>query len=199
MSLEGPLPDDQHCGWKVHDPLHVAICRSVAAGVTYTVSAGNGGSPFTAVAPANYDQVLTVTAMADFDGRPGGLAEPDCYGQDYVPFRDDAAALFSNYAVEPLDVRHTIAAPGVCVTSTVPGGYTSSDGTSFASPIVAGTAAMCVASGPCAGLSPRPLMAKVIRIMEDYNQQHRGYGYRGDPIRPIQERYYGYLVNQSMF
>lgn len=49
-----------------------AICRVTAAGITVVASAGNAGADFMAREPAAFPEVLTVTAMADFDGRPGG-------------------------------------------------------------------------------------------------------------------------------
>ena len=41
MSLGGGGSDDGNCGNSNADALHKAICRSVAAGVTYVVAAGN--------------------------------------------------------------------------------------------------------------------------------------------------------------
>src|SRR5438552_1667575 len=70
MSLGGPGADDGNCGNTNGDALHRAICNSVAAGVTYVVAAGNSTEDFAADVPANYNEVLTVTAMADFVGGP---------------------------------------------------------------------------------------------------------------------------------
>ena len=80
--------------------------------------------------------------MADFDGQPGGLAAlPSVCLPEAL---DDHFAFFSNYGA-PVD----IAAPGVCVTSTFPGSqYTFSDGTSFATPFVAGAAALYISTHP---------------------------------------------------
>lgn len=110
-----------------------AISRSVAAGVVYVVSAGNDERNAVSMTPANGPDVITVSALADYDGLPGGKATQRC--ADRGP--DDTLAQFSNWgnAVE-------IAAPGVCVLSTLPGGkYGSLHGTSMASPHVAGAAA----------------------------------------------------------
>ena len=73
--------------------------------------------------PATYDQVLTATAMGDFDGKAGGLAAPDCGAVDFAKYgqKDDQPAFFSNFATASDDKAHTVAAPGVCILSTAPG------------------------------------------------------------------------------
>src|SRR3954464_7645938 len=58
MSLGGKAssPDDGQCGTtKKQDPLHQAICRSTAAGVTYVVAAGNESVDMQTHVPAAYD------------------------------------------------------------------------------------------------------------------------------------------------
>ena len=52
MSVLGDgMPDDGNCGRTNGDPLHLAICASVAAGVTYVVAAGNEGQAFSSLVP----------------------------------------------------------------------------------------------------------------------------------------------------
>ena len=92
-------------------PLLRAIQRSVAAGVTYAVAAGNGARDAAGVIPARYDEVITVSAMADSDGRPGGR------GPRLSAAPDDRFASFSDYG-QDVD----IAAPGVDTYSLAPGG-----------------------------------------------------------------------------
>lgn len=121
--------------------LHQAICRSVDAGVTYAVSAGNAAADAAAFVPASYDEVITVSAIADFDGRSGGLGAPTC-----ALGVDDEFASFSNHGP---DVDLT--APGVCVLSTYRGkDYRALSGTSMASPHVAGAAAVYRSTHPSA-------------------------------------------------
>jgi subtilisin len=200
MSLSGPGSDDGSCGRSNRDALHVAICASVAAGVTYVVAAGNSGQDLQNGTPASYDEVLTVTAMTDFDGRSGGLGGETCLpGYD---FTDDTVAFFSNFATLPADQAHTVAASGVCILSTyLGGGYELISGTSQSAPAVTGTLALCIAAGPCAGLTPAQVIQKIVSDATAYNTGRRnsGYGFQGDPLRPITGKYYGYLIRAGLY
>jgi subtilisin len=121
--------------------LHEAICNSVSAGVTYVVAAGNESDDVANHVPAAYAEVITVSALADFDGQPGGWAAPTCRTD-----QDDTFANFSNYGAGV-----DIIAPGVCILSTWnDGGYNTISGTSMASPHVAGAAALYVSKNPSA-------------------------------------------------
>jgi len=143
MSLGGPGDDSSPCGTN-RDALHEAICASVAAGVTYVVAAGNSAADARTSVPAAYDEVVTVSALADFNGLPGGDAAATCRADV-----DDTFADFSNYG-DDVD----IIAPGVCIYSTWKGGgYTTISGTSMASPHVAGGAALYKATHPTASPS----------------------------------------------
>lgn len=187
MSLGGGGSDDGNCGNTNNDAQHRAICAAVDAGVTFVVAAGNDGANLAESTPAAYDEVLTVTAIADFNGEPGGGAAATCR-QDV----DDTAADFSNFTtVGSDDVGHTIAFPGTCIESTwLNGGYDTISGTSMASPHAAGAAALCIANGPCAGMTP----AQVIdQLRSDAAAQPASYGFVDDPNNPNGDRYYGHL------
>jgi subtilisin len=197
--------DDGNCGLTNHDALHLAICNSVAAGVTWVVAAGNAARDFQNDIPASYSEVLTVTAMADFNGQPGGGAEPTCR-----PGTDDAFASFSSFATLASDQAHTIAAPGVCILSTAAphsliwGGagaplYGVISGTSMATPHVVGTVALCIFSGGCAGLTPAQIIQKMRSDAAAYNNANPGYGFDGDPLRPVAGKYYGYLIRAALY
>jgi subtilisin len=142
MSLGAVGGDDGNCGRTSRDALHRAICASVGAGVTYVVAAGNSHDNAAFYAPASYDEVITVSALADFNGRPGGGAPATCR-----PDTDDTLASFSNFGHDV-----DLIAPGVCIRSTwMGGGYDTISGTSMASPHVAGAAALYMSGHPAAG------------------------------------------------
>jgi subtilisin len=188
MSLAGSGRNDGNCGITNRDAEHQAICRSVAAGMTYTVAAGNSKTDFAASIPASYPEVLTVTAMSDSDGVPGALGRaPSCVKGE----ADDRYAAYSNYAVGAAAAAHTIAAPGTCVVSDRLGGGTSTYyGTSQAAPHAAGTIALCI-DGPCAGLAPAGVIA---RVRSDAAASATvANGFAGDPPRPLNGKYFGYL------
>ena len=149
-----PPPNNDTCGvdpasGSVNDPLHQAICASTkAAGVVYVAAAGNSHADANNYFPAAYPEVITVSAVADYNGKGGGGAAATC--TSYGP--DDSFATFSNYGAAV-----DIAAPGVCILSAHKDGtYKTLSGTSMAAPHVTGAvalAAFTVTAGDA--MSPR--------------------------------------------
>jgi subtilisin len=168
MSLIG-VDTDRGCG---DAGLHEAICKSVAAGVVYTVAAGNDATDSSHFSPASFPEVITVGALADYDGKPGGLAgEPkDCPGGP-----DDGFASFSNYGPNV-----ALIAPGVCIRSTwMNSGYATLTGTSQAAAHVAGAVALYRAAHPLA--TPAQVRAALIAAsskdwLSASAPDHRAYG-----------------------
>jgi subtilisin family serine protease len=138
------------------DALHGAICRASAANVILVAGAGNSAVDAGTFVPAAYPEVISVSALSDFDGYPGGAA-----GCGFVPSLfwiecDDTFAFFSNSGAS-VDVI----APGVNVYSTwAGGGYSTQSGTSMATPHVAGVAALMAAAD--AGLTPDEARAALL-------------------------------------
>ena len=133
------------------DPMHNSICVATES-VVFVVAAGNSSQDASGFSPANYDEVVSVSAYADFDGQAGGAGIPpqnNCFAMS----TDDSLAPFSNYGPDV-----DIAAPGVCITSTLPGivdedgvytpQYGTISGTSMSSPHVAGAIARYLAQNP---------------------------------------------------
>lgn len=155
MSLGGSGSD-------VDSSLRQAINASVSKGITYVVAAGNDASDAKNSVPAAYDSVITISAIVDTDGKPGGTGPYTSYGLD------DTFASFSNFG-EDVD----IAAPGVNILSTWKGGaYKTISGTSMATPHVAGAAALYIFNNP--GATPSAVRDALV-LQGDFD------GFTGDP------------------
>jgi subtilisin family serine protease len=134
--------DDRNCGLTNKDVLHQSICRLVASGVTVVAAAANDSANAAYRVPASYNEVITVSALADTDGKAGALGGHRCFSWGSYD-SDDTFANFSNYGGDV-----DLIAPGKCIWSTVPGGYQYMSGTSMAAPHVTGAVALLKSTRP---------------------------------------------------
>jgi subtilisin family serine protease len=145
LSLRGPRTGNGPDACLPSDPdvEHVAVCGAYNAGVTLVVAAGNESMDAVDVIPAAYDQVITVAALSDFDGVPGGDGAETCPGPRGRE-TDDTFARYSNFGSD-ID----LIAPGTCIVSLNKSGTLSGtrvlSGTSMAAPHVTGAAARYIA------------------------------------------------------
>ncbi|PUB09973.1 subtilase family protein [Yoonia sediminilitoris] len=164
MSLTGPVVDP------ANDPYEQAVNAAVDAGIVVVVAAGNNGADAAGYTPARVPRAITVSAIADYDGLPGGAGGNLCSlgGPFGYSGPDDELASFSNYG-SVIDV----AAPGVCILSTKNGGGIELNlGTSMAAPHVAGAAAV-IASGYGAPLTAEDVAAIEIELLySDYGTDY---------------------------
>jgi subtilisin family serine protease len=122
-------PHSEGCGF---DTMRLAVEHLRTAGQMMVVSAGNEGPDCSTVdhPPSSFDSVLSVGATE----------------------QDDEVASFSSRGPVTIDgsqqVKPDLVAPGVDIRSSVPGGYTSLQGTSMAGPHVAGAVALLWSADP---------------------------------------------------
>ena len=123
------------------DDYQELINEIVARGVVVINSAGNSDQDAIDYLPSRVDDVITVSAISDIDGKCGGLDSSSSDGED------DMLANQSNFG----DVIDIVL--GIDINSTILNGkYGIKSGTSMAAPYVAGTAALIKANNP--GITP---------------------------------------------
>jgi subtilisin family serine protease len=143
-------------GWvATSTSLNNALKASVETGIVHVVSAGNEKQDASKVTPAKHDDVITVSAIADYNGSPYGEAntlwDPECgpvkIGEnEELVGPDDYLYTYSNFGT-----MVEVTAPGVCIYSTwLSAGpeYLWLSGTSMATAHVSGAAAILASQSP---------------------------------------------------
>lgn len=135
------------------DSISAIVNKAAESGILPVVSAGNRGPvPYTIGAPAAAAQALTVGSMAD-PGRSGFFLT------DYSSRGPTADGR----------VKPDVVAPGYLITSVRANsgnGYTTMNGTSMASPFVAGLAALIYQANP--GLTPAQVKSVIMATAHDW-------------------------------
>ncbi|HEV2088018.1 MAG TPA: S8 family serine peptidase, partial [Cryptosporangiaceae bacterium] len=127
-------------GQEFSQALRESVARAVAAGVLVVAAAGNQGVT-TPTYPAGYDGVVAVAGSDRLDGR--------YYWSNYGTWVD-------------------VAAPGCVYTTTLGSGYRNGCGTSFAAPVVAGTAGLLKTVEPGAGAAALTTALTTTGVAVDY-------------------------------
>ena len=149
-----------------------AICKSVAAGVVYVAAAGNSSVDASTFIPAAFPEVIAVSAMTDFDGKPGGLAGCQFILVLFGYYCDDQLAAFTNFGS-----TIAVTAPGVQVYSTWKGGgYATESGTSMAAPHVTGVVALMRAANQSLTAAQIENLLKLSGDMPDGSTAESGCG-----------------------
>jgi subtilisin family serine protease len=155
------------------DVLHGVLCGIQDAGVTVVAAAGNDAADASEVLPAAWPEVIAVSSFSDTDGRAGGRGGAGCITGD----ADDTFSSFSNFG--PVIA---LMAPGECLLSTdVDGGYAYGSGTSFATPLVAGVAAVHASRDRNA--TPASIRAKLLSTAEQGTVRGDTDGYQEGVLR----------------
>ncbi len=162
-----------------------AVKKATDSGVLFVVAAGNANTDVSQMSPASEPSAITVSAMVDYDGRPGGLGAPttlylsckNADGTGGTVHHDEDVPCWSNYG-QGVD----LCAPGVWIYSTWPtslisSGYKTISGTSMATPHVTGAAALYLSQHRADLADPATRVAMVTQALTSSGWQRGDFGY----------------------
>ena len=161
-----------------------AVKNATLKGIVFVVAAGNAATDVSQMSPASEPTAITVSAMADFDGQPGGLDTTDTYtscknsdGTGGTIHHDEEVPCWSNFGAGV-----DICAPGVLIYSTWPtslisSGYNTISGTSMAAPHVTGAAALYIAKNRASRARAADWAADVTAALKSSGWRVGDYGY----------------------
>jgi thermitase len=147
-----------------------ATYSSLAAGITWAADHGARVANVSYMASTS----STVTSAASYMRSRGGVVTISAGNYGALEPSPDNPYVLTVSATDPNDVLYSwsntgnnvdVAAPGCVYTTAMGGGYTSSCGTSFSAPIVAGVAALVMSQNP--GLSGADVMARIQQTADD--------------------------------
>lgn len=150
------------------DVVDRAVRGVLDAGTTVVVAAGNAGTDASEQVPANSPGAITVSAVVDADGAPGGRGSDACGTDDRQPAWSNHGAVVD------------VAAPGGCITSLgLDGRPATMSGTSMAAPHVTGAVAQYVRLHHVARSSDRPAVVRAGVLRDWTTPQHGACGFAG--------------------
>ena len=168
MSLGGSGSNSANCGdpnldGVIDDPLHKAICNSVAAGVTYVVAAGNSASgEISQSVPAAYPEVMAIASTTAVDGSNTCKSFSGSITADTASYftTDGVGVSVSAPGEEKENINRGCLISSVGVLSLkLGGGTTRMSGTSMSAPHVSGVVALMLQLNPA--LTPADVRSKI--------------------------------------
>jgi subtilisin family serine protease len=147
-----------------------AICASVAAGIVYVAAAGNSTTDASTFYPANYPEVIAVSALTDLDGEPGGLGGA-CLPPSATTGSPSSATSARSSTWHPASVLDLEG-----------GGYQNSDGTSMAARTSPALQRLCAEPTRASARDVRAVISRPANVPTGALADADGDGYAPDRV-----------------